>query len=245
MTTGTATVMEATAMGLELAPTADDGLPLLRLLQIVSPALPIGAFAYSQGLEQAVSDGWVGDEAQAADWLLGLLAASFATLDLPVLARLIGAWRAGDSAAVAHWSTWLLACRPTQEARAEDRQLGAALARVLEAVGIDDAVVWHTRPQVTHAAMFALAAARFAIPLPDALAGYAFSWAEAVTSAAVRLVPLGQNAGQRLLLAAGAAVRDAVPRALALGDDELGAAAPGQALASARHETLYSRLFRS
>ncbi len=158
-----------------------------------------------------MADGWVGDEAQAADWLLGLLGASFATLDLPVLARLIGAWRADDPDAVARWSTWLLACRPTQETRAEDRQLGAALARVLVAVGIDEAAAWHTRPQLTHAALFALGAARFAIPLPDALAGYAFSWAEAVTSAAVRLVPLGQNAGQRLLLAAGAAVRDAVP----------------------------------
>jgi urease accessory protein len=236
---------EATAMALELAPAVGGDLPLLRLLQIVSPALPIGAFAYSQGLEQAVADGWVGDEAQAAEWLLGLLGSSFATLDLPVLARLIAAWRAGDPRAVARWSTWLLACRPTQETRAEDRQLGAALARVLEAIGIEDAVTWNTRSQVTHAAMFALAAARFEIPLPDALAGYAFSWAEAVTSAAVRLVPLGQNAGQRLLMAAGEAVRDAVPRALALADDELGAAAPGQALASARHETLYSRLFRS
>ena len=236
---------EATDMALELAPAADGGLPLLRLLQIVSPAMPIGAFAYSQGLEQAVSDRWVTDEAGASEWLLGLLGSSFATLDLPVLARLIGAWRAGDPDAVARWSAWLLACRPTQETRAEDRQLGAALARVLAAVGIDEAAAWNARSQVTHAAMFALAAARFAIPLPDALAGYAFSWAEAVTSAAVRLVPLGQNAGQRLLLAAGEAVRDAVPRALALADDDLGAAAPGQALASARHETLYSRLFRS
>jgi urease accessory protein len=93
--------------------------------------------------------------------------------------------------------------------------------------------------------MFALATARFGIPVGDALAGYAFSWAEAVTSAAVRLVPLGQNAGQRLLLAAGDAIQRLVPRALALTDEDLGAAAPGQALASARHETLYSRLFRS
>jgi urease accessory protein len=238
-------IMEGIDMALELAPLGGGDLPLLRLLQIVSPALPIGAFAYSQGLEQAVADGWVTDEAQAADWLLGLLGSSFATLDLPVLARLIGAWRAGDVGAVARWSAWLLACRPTQETRAEDRQLGAALARVLDAIGIDEAAAWNVRSQVTHAAMFALAAARFAIPLPDALAGYAFSWAEAVTSAAVRLVPLGQNAGQRLLMAAGEAVRDAVPRALALDDDDLGAAAPGQALASARHETLYSRLFRS
>ena len=111
-------------------------LALMRLLQIVSPALPIGAFAYSQGLEQTVSEGWVTDEAEAAAWLLGLLESSFATLDLPVLARLITAWRAGDLAAVERWSAWLAACRPTREIRAEDRQLGAALARVLGALGI-------------------------------------------------------------------------------------------------------------
>lgn len=232
-------------MTADLALPEGGGLPLMRLLQIVSPALPIGAFAYSQGLEQAVVDGWVTTEAEAAAWLLGLLEASFATLDLPVLARLISAWRADDRAGASGWSAWLLACRPTQEARAEDRQLGAALARVLEALDIEGAAPWVIRADVTHAAMFALAVARFAIPTAAALGGYAFSWAEALTSAAVRLVPLGQNAGQRLLVAAGDAIGRAVPRALALADDELGATAPGQALASARHETLYSRLFRS
>ena len=110
-----------------------------RLLQIVSPALPIGAFAYSQGLEQTVAEGWVTDEAEATAWLLGLLDSSFATLDLPVLARLVAAWRAGDRRR--RWragAPGCCACRPTRELRAEDRQLGAALARVLEALGIDE-----------------------------------------------------------------------------------------------------------
>jgi len=218
---------------------------LMRLLQIVSPALPIGAFAYSQGLEQTVAEGWVTDEAEAAAWLLGLLESSFATLDLPVLARLITAWRAGDLPTVERWSAWLAACRPTREIRAEDRQLGAALARVLVALDLEDAAPWTTRTYVTHAAMFALAAVRFHVPIEAALAGHAFSWAEAITSAAVRLVPLGQNAGQRLLAAAGAAIPAVVTRALRLPDHEIGSAAPGQAIASARHETLYSRLFRS
>jgi urease accessory protein len=220
-------------------------LALMRLLQIVSPALPIGAFAYSQGLEQTVAEGWVTDEAEAAAWLLGLLESSFATLDLPVLARLIAAWRNGDLASVERWSAWLAACRPTREIRAEDRQLGAALARVLVALELEEAAPWTTRTYVTHAAMFALAAVRFEVPIEAALAGHAFSWAEAITSAAVRLVPLGQSAGQRLLAAAGAAIPAVVTRALALPDQEIGSAAPGQAIASARHETLYSRLFRS
>ena len=222
-----------------------EDLALLRLMQIVSPALPIGAFAYSQGLEQTVAEGWVTDEDEATAWLLGLLESSFGTLDLPVLARLIVAWRGGDRAAVERWSAWLAACRPTREMRAEDRQLGAALARVLETLEVGEARGWTTHMHVTHATMFALATAHFEVPLPAALAGHAFSWAEAITGAAVRLVPLGQNAGQRMLAAAGRLIPAVVQRALALPDDELGASAPGQAIASARHETLYSRLFRS
>jgi urease accessory protein len=218
---------------------------LTRLLQIVSPALPIGAFAYSQGLEQAVASGWVNDESEAADWLLGLLQNSFATLDLPVLDRLLRAWQADDDATVQRWSGWLLACRPTRETRAEDRQLGAALARVLEALGIEEARRWAVRADVTHAAMFALAAVRFRIPASVALVGYAFAWAEALVSAAVRLVPLGQSAGQRLLALAGDAIPAAAAEALNVADDDIGSVAHGQVMASALHENLYARLFRS
>jgi urease accessory protein len=221
------------------------GIALTRLLQLVSPALPIGAFAYSQGLEQAVASGWVNDEASAAEWVVGLLEHSMGTLDLPVLERLIDAWRADDRPRVDQWTAWLAASRPTRETRAEERQLGAALARALAAIGVADAAGWEARQDVTQAAMFALAAARYAIPTSAALAGYAFAWAEATTSAAVRLVPLGQSAGQRMLAAAGDAIPAAVERARCLHDEELAATAPGQAIASALHEALYSRLFRS
>jgi urease accessory protein len=224
---------------------AATGVALTRLLQLVSPALPIGAFAYSQGLEQAVASGWVTDEASAAEWLLGLLGHAMTTLDLPVLERLIDAWRSDNLKRVDAWSAWLAACRPTRETRAEERQLGAGLARALAAIGVRDAEGWESQPHVTHAAMFALATARFAIPTSAALAGYAFAWAEATTSAAVRLIPLGQSAGQRLLAAAGDEIPEAVERARDLADDELGSTAPGQAIASALHEALYSRLFRS
>jgi urease accessory protein len=232
-------------MTTEAAPPELDGVALARLLQLVSPALPIGAFAYSQGLEQAVAAGWIHDEDDTAAWLDGLLDHAFATLDLPVLARLIAAWRDGDDAGVERWTGWLLACRPTRETRAEDRQLGGSLARVLMTLGMSEAAAWTDRDDVTHAAMFALAVARFGIPTQVAMVGFAFAWAESLASAAVRLVPLGQSAGQRLLAAAGAAIPAAVESALALADDDLGAAAPGQAVASALHETLYSRLFRS
>jgi urease accessory protein len=187
----------------------------------------------------------VRDEAAARAWIVGQVGAQLATLDLPLLARFHDAWGASNDRALDAWSAFLAASRPTAELLAEDRHLGAALARVLDGLGVAEAAAWTARADVSHAAMFALAARRWDIPVAVALQGFAFAWAEAQTSAAVRLVPLGQTAGQRVLAAAAAAIPDAVARALALPDDELGAAAPRLAIASAHHETQYSRLFRS
>jgi urease accessory protein len=118
------------------------GLPLLRLLQLVSPALPIGMYSYSQGQEKAVEDGWLNDEAAVAEWLEGLLECCIARTDVPVLARLYGAWADEDEARVARWSAYLRACRETEELRLEDRQTGQALARVLGGLGIAQADAW-------------------------------------------------------------------------------------------------------
>jgi urease accessory protein len=211
----------------------------------VSPALPIGTFAYSQALEAAVAAVWIADEATARDWIGGLLDHTLASLDLPVVVRLHAAWMLDDEAAVTTWSRFLSASRTALELRTEDRQLGSNLARLLDNLGVAGAHRWIAGSDVTYAAMFALAAVRWQIPLHTALHGFAFAWLEAQTSAAVRLVPLGQSAGQRILLALGARVPAAVVRALALADDDLGAAAPAHAVASAHHETQYSRLFRS
>ena len=104
---------------------------LLRLLHLASPALPIGGFHFSQGLEYAADRGWVRDEATALDWIGGILGASIATLDLPVLHRLHAAWSRNDCLAVHRWNAFLLASRETAELRAEDRHLGGALLRVL------------------------------------------------------------------------------------------------------------------
>jgi urease accessory protein len=222
-----------------------DRLALLRLLQLVSPALPIGTFAYSQALEAAVAASWVGDEASARAWIAGLLDGTLAGLDLPVLSRLYLAWRADDQEAVVRWSRFLGASRGSGELQSEERHLGGNLARLLDGLGLEEARAWRARADATYVTLFALAAWRWDIPLPVAAQGYAFAWIEAQTSAAVRLVPLGQGAGQRILLEVGARIPAAVIRALALTDDDVGAAAPSHAIASAHHETQYSRLFRS
>jgi len=221
------------------------GMPLLRLLQLSSPALPIGAFAYSQGLEQAVALAWVTDEASAQTWILGLLSGGVACLDLPVMVRLFRAFEREDLSAAEGWSGFLLASRSSEELQMEDRHLGTALARVLDGLGVAGAARWIGSQIATHATLFALAAVRWQVPLPTALAAFSFTWTEAQVGAATRLCPLGQQAAQRILSLALPAMDAAAAAALALEDDDIGSTAPAQAIASALHETLYSRLCRS
>jgi len=225
--------------------TTDPGLPLLRLLQLVSPALPIGAFAYSQGLEWAIEGGWVKDEADLESWLADLIQSSLIHVDLPVLARLYHACARGDAQALARWGTWLLACRETAELRAEERQRGRALAGLLADLGVPGAKRWRSLLESCQAASFALAAQADGISLRDALLGYAWSWLEGQVLAGVKLVPLGQTAGQRVQRHLAPRLPSAVETALTLVDDELGASSPALAIASSRHETQYTRLFRS
>lgn len=223
----------------------DTDLALVRLLQLASPALPVGMYSYSQGMERAVEDGWIKDEAGAGEWIAGLLEYGQARLDVPVLIRLHAAWRFGDGAAVERWSRTLQAFRETSELRAEDRRTGQALARLLESLGVGPAGGWVRHPAATFATGFSLAAAEWGIPAHPMAAGYLWSWLENQVLCAVKLVPLGQVAGQRLLRDLSTGIPDLMSRAFELADEDIGAGAFGLALASSRHETQYSRLFRS
>jgi urease accessory protein len=229
-----------TARDTSISPTV-----LPRLLQLCSPTLPVGAYAYSQGLEYAVERGWVRDETSAGDWILGLLDHNLRRLDIPVFARLYRAWRDVDLDAARRWNARLFASREAAELQREDQHLGTALARLLADLGLGEAAPWRNAPRVCFATLFGLAAARWDIPLPEAATGYAWAWTENQVIAATRLIPLGQTASQRLLVAAGPVIAEAVAHGLTLPDEDIGAAAPGLALAGALHETQYSRLFRS
>jgi urease accessory protein len=218
---------------------------LIRLLQLTSPALPVGAFAYSQGLEYAAHAGWIADEATALDWLRGVLAGPLCHVDLPLLRRMHAAWGQGDVIEVQRLSVFLLACRESRELELEDIQLGRSLARVLTGHGIGAAKNWTRAPEATLAALHSLAATTWQIPERAALLGYVFTWAEAQVGALSRLLPIGQLAVQRILAAVTDGAPAAVDIALLLPEDDIGAFAPSHALGSALHETQYTRLFRS
>jgi urease accessory protein len=222
-------------------------LPLVRLLQLASPILPIGAYSYSQGLEWAVESGGVSDAASGQAWIGDMLALVVATGEAAVLWRLLRSAGA-DWDEFARWNAWFRASRETAELRAETEQMGGSLARLARDLSLldapADAALAGLAP-VTLPAAFALAARGFAVPAPAALAGYVWAWLENQVLAAVKLVPLGQVAGQRMLMALGAGVPGIVAAAVAVHDDDLTTFAPGFALASSRHETQYTRLFRS
>jgi urease accessory protein len=217
---------------------------LLHLCHLVSPALPIGAYAYSQGLEYAVHAEWVHDEASTLDWLQGLSRHSVGTLDLPILLRLYRSWEADDAAALDRWNAQLIAARETDELRAEERHLGRALARILSTLEVDEANAWMDRDPA-FSTMFSLAAVRWGIPDHDVLSGYLWAWCENQVLAAVKLVPLGQSAGQRLLFRLIDSIPAVTAHAHSLHDSAIGVSVVSHALASALHELQYTRLFRS
>ena len=223
-----------------------DRLPeLVRLLHLASPALPVGAYSYSQGLEAAIESRTVHDAASAGAWIGDVLDLAVASCEAPILLRMIAAWEAGDDAAAAHWNDELLATRETSELRAETCQMGYSLRRLLGSLWGERAARLHAFEEVSYPLAFAFACAHWRIAPHAALAAYLWSWCENQVLAAIKAVPLGQTDGQALLVALGERIPAAVGEAAARGDDDLENFAPGLALASARHETQYSRLFRS
>lgn len=222
-----------------------DSTRLLRILHLASPALPIGAFHFSQGLEYAVEAGWVHDEPSAFEWVSGIARHAVATLDLPVLLRLHRACTAGDSDGLRRWGQLLIAARETEELRAEDRHMGSALVRLLRELGLTPAMPNAQRMQPGYAEMFAVACVHWNIPEREALQAYSWAWAENQVLAAVKLVPLGQSSGQRILHSLVPLLEQIATQALEIEDEDIGACAIMQGLASARHESQYTRLFKS
>ena len=224
---------------------------LIAALRLASPALPVGGFSYSEGLEAAVDAALVHDEASARAWLLDQLALGLQRAELPLAAAAHLAWQQSDVDGVRALNDWALQTRESAELRLQTEQTGRSLTDWLRQRHPDDpriAELQALRPAPAWPVAFALATACASLPPADALLVQAFAWAENMVQAALKAVPLGQNAGQRLLDALGAALPAAVDEALRIattGDAARQSFAPMWAILSARHEAQYSRLFRS
>ena len=228
---------------------------LLRLLQLVSPSSPVGAYAYSQGLEQAVEWGWIETEEQLQLWLSGVLRNSILSLDAPVLIRLYKAWEQKDLDQLLYWNLYLLSCRETKELREEEELLGRALTRVLITLDLIDLQTVQSisikktgstsQNAISYCAAFTCAGTNWEIDLLSLLLGYCWAWSENQIMAALKLLPLGQSAGQRVLFALSETVLREIEPCFAVTDEEISGSLPGLVHASAAHESQYSRLFRS
>lgn len=226
---------------------ADDSQQLasLRLWQLISPALPIGAYAYSGGLEYALHAGWLQNAEDVEHWISGLLQHTLVRLDVPVLQRCYQAWTQGDLTQLQYWSAFILAAREASELQAEDLHLGRALASLLSNLGIGEADSWRQSDTAVFVCLLALAGVKWQVSIEQLAAGFLWSWSENQVAAAIKLMPLGQTAGQKMLMQLATKIPQAVTEGVALHDEEIGALAPGLGIASALHETQYSRLFRS
>lgn len=220
---------------------------LLQLMWLASPALPVGGFSYSEGLEAAVDHGRITSEAQAQAWLLDQLALGLGRGELAVLAQAVEAWRDGDAARVTALNDWVVLTRESAELRQQAEQMGRSLLEWLRNRSDDArlAVLAALKPAPTYPVAYALAAAQTQATPEEALLAYAFGWAENMVQAAIKAVPLGQSAGQRILTALAAEIPHAVSQALRLPATQRQAFTPMLAILSSRHETQYSRLFRS
>lgn len=236
----------APAAGMTTAMTTPTEPALLHLLWLASPALPVGGFSYSEGLEAAVDAGVVHDEASAGDWLLNQLELVQARAELPVAAAAHGATLELDGERLAELNAWVLQTRETSESLQQAQQMGRSLLVWMQGLLPDADVLpllQALKPAPTWPVVMGAAAASRGAALEPALQAIAFGWAENLMQAAVRCVPLGQTSGQRLLARLVHVIPQAVATALAAPQPM--AFAPLLGIHGARHETQYSRLFRS
>jgi urease accessory protein len=223
-----------------------DELALLNLLQLTNSALPVGAYSYSEGLETLVDAGKIQDEQSLNYWLVQELYCGAIRLDAAVMVRAYRAVKLGDIEALNYWNAWVSAARETEELREQSWQMGRALVRLLQQLQPELLRTIDACGQpCNYAIAFAIAATHWQISEQASLLGYLHSWATNIVSAGIKLIPLGQTAGQQLLLNLHPNIVRATAEILSLDDDNLSSCSWGLALASMAHESQYTRLFRS
>ncbi len=222
----------------------NNDLALTRLMQLISPSLPIGGYSYSQGIEWAVETGWISTADDLYQWLEGLLNTNMRYLELPVLQRMLRAWVEPDIDCLNNWNEHLIASRETAELRLEETNRARAFSQLLvslipEARQVDP-TLWRTQT-----ACYSFACQRWNIEFDAAAHGFLWSWLENLVLSAVKIIPLGQTDGQKTVFKLASIIPDIVKQARHVADDDIGASSMALAIASAQHETQYTRLFRS
>ncbi len=215
-----------------------------RLFQLISPSLPIGSFTYSQGLEWAFETGWMNDSEQMEEWLLDLMQTALQQLEIPLLLRLLKAWKQQDKASIQHWNQYLIASRESAELKQEEINRGRALATLLETLAPYEADL---KPLIAsnQTSAFAYACVQWSINSQQACSGFIWSWLENLVLTAVKIIPLGQTQGQLSLFNLAQHIDPVYQHALTCQDDDMGYSNFALAIASAQHETQYTRLYRS
>ncbi|MDJ0880534.1 MAG: urease accessory UreF family protein [Gammaproteobacteria bacterium] len=242
------TVIKATIMPMQRILTimfeVDASLKLSRLLQMVSPSLPIGAYTYSQGIEWAVEQGWIATEQDLIEWLEGLLNNTMVYLELPVFIRMLQAWQQDDQDTLRYWNEYLLASRETAELRQEEVNRARAFSEILFSLHPAAQAKALTLRLSQHSCL-SYACHVWHIDRQQALVALVWSWLENLVLSAVKIIPLGQTAGQQVVFQLSERLPDITRKAQSVTDADIGASSMALAIASSQHETQYTRLFRS
>ncbi len=217
---------------------------LARLFQLISPSLPIGSYTYSQGVEWAAETGWIRSEDDLFEWMRGLIETNLCYLELPLLFRMMDAWTKRDMDRLAYWNEYLLASRETSELLQEESNRARAFCQVL--LTLEPAAELHkTELMKSQHACYSYACVQWGINQQSAAYGLMWSWLENIVLAAVKIIPLGQSAGQRVIFKLSEFLPFVIEQASQVEDLDIGSSSLAMSIASCQHETQYTRLFRS
>lgn len=216
---------------------------LLNLLQLASPTIPIGAYSYSEGLENLVAKNLITNQQQLQEWLSTELNYGSISIEAAIMIRGYRSILKQDISTLVYWNNWLSASRETSELREQSWQMGASLLKLLVDLGIPEQKAIQT--QCNYAIAYAIGATAWDIPLLDATLAYLHSWATNLITAGVKLIPLGQTQGQQILRELHDTIKENAPRIINLQDDQLYSCNWGLCFASMAHQSQYTRLFRS
>lgn len=248
MPTDTVNILQATEKSIQRVTNQSQPIQLNRLLQLCSANLPVGGFSFSQGLEYAVEMGWLTSPKTTASWVTINLEESIAKTDLAILKRLFNALNSHNLQDFSYWNTHLIACRESHELLLADLAMGKALIRLIKQLSSLDVSAYQSiiaLTEISFVSAFALTAYLFQLDLVSAQSGYCWTYIDNQIAAATKLVPLGQTQAQNLLFELTENTQSIIEKSNQINDEDIGTSLPHLAMASAWHETQYSRLFRS